>query len=51
MNAALFYLGMSTASVLSAIEGNRLAMFIAALWAFEVLLAEGLGRVRRGRRA
>lgn len=51
IDAALIFLCLAAASVLAESEGNRLAMLVAAAWAFEVLFAAARRNVRRGRRA
>ncbi|MBQ9916905.1 MAG: hypothetical protein IJO71_06860 [Microbacterium sp.] len=47
----VIYLSLASASTVAAFEGNRLAMLVAAGWAFDVLFALALRNFRRGRRA
>lgn len=51
LDSAGIYLCLASASTLAAFEGSRLAMLVAAAWAFDVLFAAARRNVRRGRRA
>ncbi len=51
IDGVVIYLSLASASTVAAFEGNRLAMLVAAGWAFDVLFALALRNFRRGRRA
>ncbi len=51
VDGVVIYLCLASASTLAAFEGNRLAMLVAASWAFDVLFAVARRNIRRVRRA